>query len=199
MTPDPPGETTSTSLIARVREHDPDAWNRLVRLYAPLVHGWLRQAGLRDADAADAFQEVFTAVAKSVGRFRRTNPGESFRAWLRVITKSKIADHHRRRGKHPAGEGGSDAVRRLAEYPDDLTEDDPAAAAVELSDVHRRALELVRAEFKPETWKAFWAVVVEGREVKDVAADLGVSASGVRMSKSRVLRRLKEEMAGLEP
>jgi DNA-directed RNA polymerase specialized sigma24 family protein len=40
---------------------------------------------------------------------------------------------------------------------------------------------------------------VEGHEVKDVARDLGVTTSAVRLAKSRVLRRLREQMEGLEP
>ena len=61
-----------------------------------------------------------------------------------------------------------------------------------------RAVELIRGEFEERTWQAFWRVAVEGQAAKDVAKDLGVTASAVRLAKSRVLRRLREEMEGLE-
>ncbi len=44
---------TSTSLLVRVRSHEPEAWARFERLYGPLVHRWCRRAGLQEADAAD--------------------------------------------------------------------------------------------------------------------------------------------------
>ena len=57
---------------------------------------------------------------------------------------------------------------------------------------------LIRGEFEERTWQAFYRVTVEGQAAKDVAEDLGVTPSAVRLAKSRVLRRLREEMEGLE-
>jgi len=62
-----------------------------------------------------------------------------------------------------------------------------------------RALELIRAEFEDRTWQAFWRVTVDGQPTKDVAQELGVTPSAVRLAKSRVLRRLREELGDLEP
>ena len=59
--------STSVSLIARLRDQDGDAWQRLVKLYGPLVYRWCREAGLQASDATDVGQEVFGAVATSSG------------------------------------------------------------------------------------------------------------------------------------
>ena len=88
---------TSRSLIARVRSDDAAAWERLVGLYAPLVFHWCRRATCRTEDASDVFQEVFQAVAHDIGGFRKEQPGDTFRGWLRTITRSKALDHFRRR------------------------------------------------------------------------------------------------------
>jgi RNA polymerase sigma-70 factor (ECF subfamily) len=61
----------------------------------------------------------------------------------------------------------------------------------------RRALELMRAEFQPATWKACWEFVVNGRSAAAVAAELGISENAVFIAKFRVIRRLKEELKGL--
>ena len=58
-------------------------------------------------------------------------------------------------------------------------------------------MNLVRHEFEERTWKAFWQVTVEDRSPAEVAAAMGISANAVRQAKSRVLRRLKEEMGEL--
>ncbi len=59
-------------------------------------------------------------------------------------------------------------------------------------------MELTEGEFEPRTLKMFWRVTVGGQAAKDVAADLGVTASTVRVAKSRVLRRLREELEDLD-
>ena len=73
-------------------------------------------------------------------------------------------------------------------------EDDPPA---EKNALYRRALALVQAEFEGKTWKMFWATTVDRRSAAEVAAEHGVSAAAVRQAKSRVLRRLQEEVGEL--
>ena len=60
------------------------------------------------------------------------------------------------------------------------------------------ALQLVRAEFQPQTWQAFWQVAVDGPAAADVAAELGANVRSVYVAKSRILRRLREELCELE-
>lgn len=61
----------------------------------------------------------------------------------------------------------------------------------------RRALELVRQEFEERTFEMFWLTAIENRSPRAVAADKDVSPAAVRMAKSRILRRLKEEFGEL--
>jgi RNA polymerase sigma-70 factor (ECF subfamily) len=61
----------------------------------------------------------------------------------------------------------------------------------------RRALEIMQDEFQPATWKACWETVVGGRSAAEVAKDLGLTVNAVYLAKSRVLRRLREELDGL--
>lgn len=190
--------STSSSLISRVKSRDEQAWRRLVQLYGPLLGFWLRRAGLQSADAHDVFQEVFQAVARGIEHFQRDRPGDSFRAWLRTITRNKLTDHFRRRGVEPVGAGGSEALRRLdglAAPPESLPDEAEEEA---LHQLRLRAMELIRGEFEPKTWEMFWRVTVGGQAAKDVAADLDVTASTVRVAKSRVLRRLREELEDLD-
>ncbi|MBX9581495.1 MAG: sigma-70 family RNA polymerase sigma factor [Gemmataceae bacterium] len=182
---------TSRGLLDRARGHDPAAWERLVSLYAPLVFHWCRRWGLRDDDAADVFQEVFQAVAARLGGFRRDPAGGTFRGWLRTIARNKVNDLFRRRRHEFPGAGGSEAQARLLQVPGPVPPDDaPPDAGVPA--LLRRALELIRGEFEPRTWQAFWRTAVDGRSPKDVADELGMSGGAVRVAKSRVLHRLRE-------
>ena len=60
-----------------------------------------------------------------------------------------------------------------------------------------RALGLIREEFEERTWAAFWRTAVEGRAAKDVGAELSMTPGAVRVAKSRVLHRLREELGDL--
>jgi RNA polymerase sigma-70 factor, ECF subfamily len=189
---------TSRSLLARVQADEPQAWERLVTLYAPLVLHWCRRRGLQDQDVADVFQEVFQAVVSHVAGFRRDRPGDTFRGWLRTITQNKLRDHFRKRGGEAQGVGGSSAREHLAQLPGPQpAEDEPALDVAVERALFARALELIRAEFEERTWAAFWGTAVEGRATKDVAADLAMSPGAVRVAKSRVLHRLRAELGDL--
>jgi RNA polymerase sigma-70 factor (ECF subfamily) len=60
-----------------------------------------------------------------------------------------------------------------------------------------RLLEAIRPDFAPATWQAFRRLVLDGRKAADVAAELGLSVNAVFIAKSRVQRRLRQEMRGL--
>jgi RNA polymerase sigma-70 factor (ECF subfamily) len=85
----------------------------------------------------------------------------------------------------------------MQEWPASFpAESDDAASQAQANAVLQRALHQVQAEFEPQTWSAFWKVVVEERSTADVASELGLSANSVRQAKSRVLRRLRDQLAG---
>jgi len=191
-------QKTSLTLLLRLRANDSDAWRTMVHLYSPLVGYWCTRSGVRGTDAEDVMQEVFRAAASHLHDFRRERPGDSFRAWLRGITRNRVLLHFRSSRRHPLPSGGTDALLRLEGVADPtgeaLEEEDPAE---ELDGLRRRALELVRNEFEERTWQAFWSTAIGGRSAVDIAAEMKISPAAVRMAKSRVLRRLKEEFGEL--
>jgi RNA polymerase sigma-70 factor (ECF subfamily) len=189
---------TSLGLLERARARDRAAWERLARLYSPLVDCWCRQAGLQDADAADVRQEVFLAVACGINDFRRDSAGGTFRGWLRGITRHKIGDRWRRARLGQEGAGGSDAYQQFLQLPAEGPDDSPKPSPPEEVDIlYRRALDLIATDFEESSWKAFWKVVVEGQRPADVAADLNMTINAVYLAKSRVLARLREEFRDL--
>lgn len=190
----PQKAVTSLTLLERARGNEPGAWDRLVGLYAPLVRHWCVAAGVQPADADDVTQDVFLAASRALGAFRRDRPGDTFRGWLRAITRNALATQHRLRARQPVGPGGSDARHRLSEVPDPGAgppDDDPPA---EVRGLYRRALDLVRGEFEERTWQMFWRTVVDERPAAEVAGQFGVSPAAVRKARSRVLHRLKQEV-----
>ncbi len=186
---------TSLSLLERIKKGDDSGWHRVVELYSPLVRYWCRRWGIDGADADDVAQEVFHAAAESIMTFRRERAEDTFRGWLRAITRHRVLMFCRDRDRRQAAVGGSEAQQRLHEIPE------PEAADPEetrhFSELVQRALAQLRGEFEPNTWQAFWRTAVDNQTSGAVAAELGITANAVRMAKSRVLRRLRQELGDL--
>jgi len=183
--------STPASLLERLRQPDQQsAWTRFVQLYTPLLLRWTRRLGLRDEDAADLVQDVLTLLVRKLPEFRYDG-SKSFRGWLHTVTLNCWRTRCRRveppREAHPpdldslAGRDEADLLGET-EYRQWLV---------------GRALKLMKAEFQSATWKACWECVVAGRPAAEVAAELGIRVGAVYMAKSRVLSRLRQELADL--
>jgi len=184
--------TTSASLLQRLRRpDDPAAWERFVQLYAPLMYYWARHAGLQSQDAADLVQDVLALLLQKLPEFDY-DPSRHFRSWLRAVTLNRLRDRARRRADRPIahGEAGLEEVP-VPDGAEVLAEQDY------LRHLTRRALEVMRADFAEPTWRACWAVAVEGRPAAEVAAELGMTVGAVHAARFRVLGRLREELQGL--
>jgi RNA polymerase sigma-70 factor (ECF subfamily) len=163
-----------------------------------LVYKWCRQFGLQPADAADVGQEVFQLVARHICRFQKKSGTGTFRGWLRVITSNQIAEVWSARNRPGTGLGGEAAERQLQNVPARVTgpideEDD----SQEVGLLCNRAAMLIEDEFTPNTWQAFWSLVVDKDSPEKVALQLGMTRSAVYSAKARVIRRLREEFGEL--
>lgn len=90
-------EPTSASLLQRLRERTQEKdWELFVYLYTPYLKCCAARPGLRGQDADDLVQEVFLHLYQKLPEFAY-NRTQSFRAWLRKVTKNKYLELCRRR------------------------------------------------------------------------------------------------------
>ena len=189
---------TSLSLLHRLRNSpESESWNRLARLYTPLLGVWLRKYDVQDSDADDLVQEVLLAVSKDLGKFDHSGRPGAFRGWLKAILVNRLRKFWRARDRHPQAHGDSGIDAKLAQL------DDPASEMSRIWDrqhdqyVLRQLLALAEPHFAPSTWKAFCRVALDGAKPDVVAQELGISLNAVCIAKSRVLSRLRQESEGL--
>ena len=190
--------STPHSLIARLKGDDDSAWEELVDLYSPLIFYWCRRAGLPVQECSDVAQDVFRSVVRNISKFQIERDTDTFRGWLRTVTRNKVCDYFRRNENHVFAMGGSEARSRLAEMADD--DDKLVRDEDELREEHalfRRAIEMIRKDFADRTWSAFWEIAVNGLSAAEVASLLGMNTGNVRVAKSRVLKRLREQLGDL--
>jgi RNA polymerase sigma-70 factor (ECF subfamily) len=186
-------ELTSSTLLEQARGNNEAAWQRLVQLYSPLVQHWCRRCGVSQNEVPDVAQEVFLSVSLALADFERQRAG-SFRTWMRAIARHKALDHFRKRKGDPSPVGGTLGAEMAQSIPDQISAEEDAD---EVGELYRRALELIKSNFEENTWRAFWRTTVDGHATDIVASELGLSAVAVRIAKSRVLARLREDLGDL--
>ena len=185
---------TRASLLVRLRDRlDESAWREFVQLYAPVVYRFARRRGLQDADAADLTQEVLKSVSGSVAAF---DPARGpFRGWLFTVAHRRLHDLTHKRQRQPVGSGDQATVQFLNDVP---AKDDEAFWDQEYErQLFHIAAERVRPLVADSTWEAFWQTAVGGKRGQDVAKSLSLSVAAVYLAKSRVMVKLKEEIARL--
>ena len=141
-------------------------------------------------------QDVLLVVVREIGEFERHRAG-AFRAWLRTILANRMKNYFRGQKYSPTPTGDSDFQRRLDEL------ESPDSALSKLWDrEHDRhivasLMRRVQGDFDPLTLQAFRRHALEGEPAAHVALELGLSLNSVLLAKSRVLKRLRQELAGL--
>jgi len=188
---------TSVSLLERLTgAPTDDDWRRLHDLYQPLLRAWMTRAGVPASDVDDLVQEVLLVVFRKVAAFEWRGQG-AFRAWLRTILAHQLRDYFRGQKNRPIATGVSD----FQSWLDELESHDSALSRLldREHDEHVVAslLRTVQGDFAPVTWQAFLRHVQEGEPAGQVAEALGLSLNSVLLAKSRVLKRLRQEAAGL--
>lgn len=187
--------STSLSLLEGARKGDRESWERIVRLYGPVLYTWARRSRRQPADAADIVQEVFADAAKGLVGFSSAGQNASFRGWLWTITRRRLVDQTRAWSQNPVAMNNESL--QLFTDGSTLPLDPPTEVDAERRGILAAALAGLHRRFNAETIEAFRKTVIEGLDPNDVAESLGMSRWSVYKAKSRVLQRLRIELAGL--
>ena len=198
--------TTSESLLIRLvaptehsnvlpsnssRKIDEGAWRQFVELYTPLIFTWARNIGLDNNDASDLVQDVLTLTFQKLSSFKYDRT-KSFRAWLRTVTINRYRETVRRKSAKQAVASHSVLEQMQGAGRAESTWDlDYAKLLV------AQAMEGMRSDFAEPTWQALKLVVGKNRSVDQAAGETGVSPWTIYSAKSRLLRRLRDELDGL--
>jgi RNA polymerase sigma-70 factor (ECF subfamily) len=170
---------------------DSEAWSEFVDVYSPLVYGFLRRRGLQDFDAADVTQEVFSRISRSMPGFIYNREQGRFRDWLWTVTRNEIQRFRDRRKSRAAGsiETIDETLAGLITRGDSTEWND---------EFHRHimatAMQRIESSFEPATWRAFRLVWIDNLSALDAAALLQQPVDFVYVAKSRVLKRLRDEV-----
>ena len=182
--------TTNPSLLLRIRDSgDSRSWHEFAEVYGPVIRGYCVRRGLQEADVADVTQEVLAQVARSIESFDYQPGRGTFRAWLGTVTRNKISRFFELNGRHAQSAGGDASAAQLA------TDGEDAEWSAEF---HARILEAalarIRGDFESTTWNAFVHVWSGDQPAPVVAKRFEMTIDAVYAAKSRILRRLRDEV-----
>lgn len=109
---------TDAELVQRCRAGDPEAWNALVERFSRYVYAICTQGfRLKDADAEDVYQDVFTRVYT---RLESLRDDAAIRPWIAQLTRRLCIDAVAARSREqptgePIGEEREDVLHEIDE------------------------------------------------------------------------------------
>ena len=173
----PRGEIWKDWAVA-AQEGDKTAYNRLLSEIAPFTKNFLLSRVVNPDWADDITQEVLISVHKSLKTYSGDRP---FTPWLMAIINFRKTDFLR---KHYSSRGDKQATMEDAEFlsshvtnPDHAGEYKDIEAALEtLTDNQRKVFEMIK---------------IQGYSAKEVANEMGMSVSAVKVSAHRTMQKLK--------
>jgi RNA polymerase sigma factor (sigma-70 family) len=192
---DAQGSSTSSTLLGRLRQDPKDqaAWEEFTRRYQPKVYEWGRCLGLQDADALDVAQDVLVKLIRTIDSFRYDH-AQSFRGWLRTLTRHAWSDHLGKRNRAGPGSARDEVHERLQtiEAREELVKRIEQEFDLELKE---QAEQDVKKCVEPDTWAAYELTEKKGFSNKDAAVILGIPKKQARVAVYRNRVRKKEAQA----
>jgi len=169
---------SDADLVRRCLDDDSSAWSAILGRYADLVHSLLRRAGLSDAAAQDAFQEVAVLLWKSLPKLREV---DRLASWVGTTTR-RVAWRLRKQEKTRVGHEA--AARR----PEDVRDAEPRVFDEE------QALREALAELGTRCRELLSLLYFQSTDLTydEIASRLGVPRGSLGPTRQRCMDTLRE-------
>jgi RNA polymerase sigma factor (sigma-70 family) len=172
---------TDAQLVQRCRQGDPAAWNELVERFSRYVYAICTQGfRLREQDAEDVFQEVFTRVYSKLDTLRDDS---ALRPWIAQLTRRLCLDAISSGSREQPAEEVTAPSREQT-----LDEIDEAFAV-------REAMAGLPASCQ-DVLDRFFA---RDESYRTISAELAIPAGTIASRISRCLVQLRERLEGRNP
>ncbi|WP_211281816.1 sigma-70 family RNA polymerase sigma factor [Sanguibacter antarcticus] len=172
-----------TATVVAARAGDPQAVDRLVTEYLPLVYTIVGRALDGHADVDDVVQETMMRVVRNLGDLQEP---ESFRSWLVAITVRQVRERYRARRDAPRAVVPDDVRQAGSDFTD------LAIVRLELSGQRRETAEATRwLDEEARELLALWWLEASGHLTRDEI----VATTAVNRQHTAVrIQRMKEQL-----
>jgi len=187
-------ETTRSSVLRAVANTENEAaWQRLFDLYAGFVFSIARSKGLKEEDADDIVQIVFTDLARNLPTFQYDRAKGRFRSYLAGLVHWRVMDRLKagKRNMELMASFEEEAKSTIAAGDAAFEESEWQSAALE------EALRRIKPDVRPEHYAAFVASAVEGQNTEAVMRLYDLSRDNLYQIRKRLTEKLRETTAAV--
>lgn len=171
-----------SALMRAANAGDGRAYARLLHSLTPVLRGIIRNRA-RDMPP-DHHEDILQEVLMAIHAKRHTwNPSEPLSPWLYAVTRYKIIDAFRRRGRSE--------FLPIEDFADELAADEPIITAT-------RDSAALLARLDPRAAGIVRAIHLQGESHATVSARHGMSEGALRVALHRALARLSQLARGGE-
>jgi len=189
-------QQTPSSLLTQCKKNETEGWQKMHVLFGRLILYWCKNAGLNGEDRNDVYQDVMLTLVKNIHSFRKENPNDKFRKWLRAITRTRITDFYRQKKAEPQNVEHPSTFESLPlETESQLETREEELAENEI--LFQQLSELLKKDFSNQTMEVFRKMCRRGATSEEVAQELGMNPSAVRAAKKRVMDQIRQQFGEL--
>jgi RNA polymerase sigma factor (sigma-70 family) len=196
---------TRWTLIERLKNWDDrESWREFFNIYWKLIYGVAVKSGLTHAEAQDVVQETIVSVSKSMEKFKADPSAGSFKSWLLNLTRWRITDQMRKRGREVQGISSNPQTDSNTTTPEERLAD-PATGALDRiweeeweRHVLEAALEKVKEQAGAGHYQIFYLHAIKQVPPAKVAQTLGVNVDQVYLIKHRLSKVLERAIKEVE-
>lgn len=158
----------------RLRSRDPGAWRTLFEQEHAAIYAYAYSRLGSSADAEDVAAQVFEQAWRSASTIE--DRGTPPRAWLFGVARHVIAEHHRRRFRHPP-------ILELSAFDGKV---DGVSAATDQLELARAVAALPRTDAEVITLR-----FLHGLSLHETAEAMNATVDAVKSRQARALQRLR--------
>jgi RNA polymerase sigma factor (sigma-70 family) len=185
---------TSQSLLQKAKDNpQSEAWFQLVRIYEPLIAGWVVRAGIEQSSVGDITQEVFQTMSRELVNFDHNGKTGAFRNWLKTTAINRCRRHWDVKKREVSSSKSVNSIDILNQLADPVSELSALWDSEHDHYVMERILNLVRSEFDTRSFSVFVRNAIEGESPEELSKEFGIAVGHVYKIKFRVIKRLREE------
>ncbi len=188
---------TRESLLDRIKDqYDDESWEEFVYYYRPFIYNVVRSMNINHHDAEEIVQTVVIKAWNKLPSFRYDKLKGKFRSWLGQVTANTIRDFIRKYktlNQHVTSDQNFTNIEQMCQ---NLPEVQHIAEKEWKRYISNLAWETVSKKFKKHVADTF-LMCADRVPTHTIVEKLGISESSVYVYKSRVQKRLRDEIIRL--
>lgn len=187
---------STPSLLEGLRNQEADAWDRLYKIWKPLIYNYCIQPKrkLGPDDAEEITQAVLLRIFRGIAGFKRDGAGKRFRYWVWAIVRNEMIDFYKQKSKTQDAIGGSDFQAILESQP--AFDEKDIEEHFSPQQILLQAMDLIKPTIKPHNWEAFELNYRDSLSYSEISEVQEREPKAVKQAVNRVRTLLKKMLEG---